>query len=53
MTNNDQALMNFVEDVHKNFYYFGDEDDSVTRKSLKSFDQLCTRFINKLQKDFT
>ena len=50
---NESALMNFVEDVHKTFYYFGDEDDGVTRKTLKSFDQLCTKFINKLEKDFT
>ena len=52
-SNNESALMDFVHDVHKTFYYFGDEDDGVTRKTLKSFDQLCTKFINKLQKDFT
>ena len=50
---NESALMSFVEDVHKTFYYFGDEDDGVTRKTLKTFDQLCTKFINKLEKDFT
>ena len=52
-SNNESALMTFVEDVHKTFYYFGGEDDGVTRKTLKSFDQLCTKLINKLQKDFT
>ena len=50
---NESALMSFVEDVHKTFYYFGVEDDGVTRKTLKSFDQLCTKFVNQLQKDFT
>ena len=50
---NESALMDFVHDVHKTFYYFGDEDDGVTRKTLKSFDQLGTKFINKLEKDFT
>ena len=50
---NESALMSFVEDVHKTFYYFGEEVVGVTRKTLNSFDQLCTKFVNQLQKDFT
>ena len=53
MTINERAALNFLHDVNKTFYYFGYEDDRVSRQSLKSFDQLCTKFINELQKDFT
>ena len=49
----ERAALNFLHDVNKTFYYFGDEDDRVSRKSLKTFDQLCTKFINQLEKDFT
>ena len=42
---NESALMDFVHDVHKTFYYFGYEDDGVTRKTLKSFYQLCTKLL--------
>ena len=51
-TVNEQALMDFVHDVNK-IFDVGFEDDAVSRKTLKSFDQRCTKFVNQLQKDFT
>ena len=51
-TVNEQALMDFVHDIHK-IFYVGFDDDTVSRSTLKSFDQRCTKFINQLQKDFT
>ena len=51
-TVNEQALMDFVHDVTK-IFDVGFEDDVVSRKTLKSFDQRCTKFVNQLQKDFT
>ena len=51
-TVNEQALMDFIHDINK-IFDVGYEGDAVSRKTLKSFDQRCTKFINKLQKDFT
>ena len=51
-TVNEQALMDFVHDVSK-IFDVGFKDDAVSRKTLKSFDQRCTKIINQLQKDFT
>ena len=50
MTQNEEALSNFINDVNKTFYYIGeDEDDRVTVSSINAFNKCTSKFVNSLK----
>ena len=50
-TNNEQALLNFISNINKQFYYIGEENDKVAPIDVKKFTQYCVTFIDSLEID--
>ena len=48
-TKNELALLNFIYNVNKQFYYIGEENDQVSKIDLKKFSNYCNTFINSLE----
>tara|TARA_B100000886_G_scaffold72762_1_gene46658 strand:+ start:390 stop:557 length:168 start_codon:yes stop_codon:yes gene_type:complete len=50
-TNNEQALLNLISSINKQFYYIGEEDDKVAPIDVKKFTEHCVTFIDSLEID--
>ena len=50
-TNNEQALLNLISSINKQFYYIGEENDKVAPIDVKKFTQYCVSFIDSLEID--
>ena len=50
-TNNEQALLNLISSINKQFYYIGEENDKVAPIDVKKFTQYCVDFIDSLEID--
>ena len=50
-TNNEQALLNLISNINKQFYYIGEENDKVAPIDVKKFTQYCVTFIDSLEVD--
>ena len=50
-TNNEQALLNLISNINKQFYYIGEENDKVAPIDVKKFTQYCVDFIDSLEID--
>ena len=50
-TNNEQALLNLISNINKQFYYIGEENDKVAPIDVKKFTQYCVDFIDSLEVD--
>ena len=50
-TNNEQALLNLISNINKQFYYIGEENDKVAPIDVKKFTQYCVNFIDSLEVD--
>ena len=50
-TNNEQALLNLISSINKQFYYIGEENDKVAPIDVKKFTQYCVDFIDSLEVD--
>mgnify|MGYP000621848376 FL=1 len=50
-TNNEQALLNLISSINKQFYYIGEENDKVAPIDVKKFTQYCVTFIDSLEID--
>ena len=48
-TNNEQALLNLISSINKQFYYIGEEDDKVAPIDVKKFTEYCVAFIDSLE----
>ena len=48
-TNNEQALLNLISSINKQFYYIGEEDDKVAPIDVKKFTEHCVTFIDSLE----
>ena len=52
-TNNEQALLNLISSINKQFYYIGEENDKVAPIDVKKFTQYCVDFIDSLEVDYS
>ena len=52
-TNNEQALLNLISNINKQFYYIGEENDKVAPIDVKKFTQYCVTFIDSLEVDYS
>ena len=52
-TNNEQALLNLISNINKQFYYIGEENDKVAPIDVKKFTQYCVDFIDSLEVDYS
>ena len=50
-TNNEQALLNLISNINKQFYYIGEENDKVAPIDVKKFTQYYVTFIDSLEID--
>ena len=50
-TNNEQALLNLISNINKQFYYIGEENDKLATIDVKKFTQNCVDFIDSLEVD--
>ena len=50
-TNNEQALLNLISNINKQFYYIGEKNDKVAPIDVKKFTQYCVDFIDSLEVD--
>ena len=50
-TNNEQALLNLISNINKQFYYIGEENDKVAPIDVKKFTQYCVDFIDSFEID--
>tara|TARA_B100000941_G_scaffold14480_1_gene8824 strand:- start:1086 stop:1262 length:177 start_codon:yes stop_codon:yes gene_type:complete len=50
-TKNEQALLNLISSINKQFYYIGEENDKVAPIDVKKFTQYCVTFIDSLEID--
>jgi len=48
-TKNELALIDFIGDINKLFYYVGEEDDQIPFESLKTFEKYCVKFVNAIE----
>ena len=50
-TKNETALIDLISNINKQFYYIGEENDTVAPIDVKKFTQYCVSFIDSLEID--
>ena len=48
-TKNELALLDFISNVNKQFYYIGEENEQVSKIDIKKYSNYCNTFINSLE----